>query len=177
MGNEVVIRRRKSLKSKIGLLTWLPALIMMVIIFRFSTANGDQSSALSSNLTNRLVNTAAAIMKIELTPEQKLSIEDSIHTPIRKLGHMTEYGLLGIAAAFALYIYHKKRGWNLFLWCEGICVLYACTDEFHQLFVPERSGQLMDVLIDSIGITLGLGFFYVVLLCRKKNKEKSPDFR
>jgi VanZ family protein len=144
----------------------------MVIIFRFSTANGEQSSGLSLNLTNQLVNKAAAMMNIELTPEQKLSIEESIHTPIRKLGHLTEYGLLGIAAAFALYVNHKKRGWNLILWCEGICVLYACTDEFHQLFVPERSGQILDVLIDSVGITLGLGFFCLVLFCRKKNKAK-----
>lgn len=32
-----------------------------------------------------------------------------------------------------------------------IAVLYACTDEYHQLFVPGRSGQLRDVMIDAVG--------------------------
>ncbi|UYJ41604.1 MAG: VanZ family protein [Lachnospiraceae bacterium] len=37
----------------------------------------------------------------------------------------------------------------MFSWM--IAVLYACTDEYHQLFVPGRSGQLRDVMIDAVG--------------------------
>lgn len=33
--------------------------------------------------------------------------------------------------------------------------LYACTDEFHQLFVPGRTGQIFDVLVDTLGATFG----------------------
>ena len=32
---------------------------------------------------------------------------------------------------------------------------YAATDEFHQLFVPGRSGQMTDVMIDSVGCLIG----------------------
>lgn len=42
----------------------------------------------------------------------------------------------------------------LFLAYAG--VLYAITDEIHQLYVPGRSGKWQDVLIDSIGIFLGI---------------------
>ena len=55
------------------------------------------------------------------------------------------------------------------MWCEGIGIFYACTDEIHQLFVPDRSGQLTDVLIDSIGLTLGLLFFLMMLKFRRRN--------
>ena len=33
---------------------------------------------------------------------------------------------------------------------------YAATDEFHQLFVPGRSGQISDVILDSAGAALGV---------------------
>ena len=33
--------------------------------------------------------------------------------------------------------------------------LYACTDEFHQLFVPGRTGQIFDVFVDTLGATFG----------------------
>ena len=35
-------------------------------------------------------------------------------------------------------------------------ILYACLDEIHQLFVSGRSGQIMDVFIDSMGIIIGI---------------------
>jgi len=37
------------------------------------------------------------------------------------------------------------------------CSLYAVTDEIHQLFVPGRSGELRDVMIDSIAALVGVG--------------------
>ena len=40
-----------------------------------------------------------------------------------------------------------------------IRAFYACTDEFHQLFVPGRAGLLSDVLIDSLSAVLGLVVF------------------
>jgi len=44
----------------------------------------------------------------------------------------------------------------------GICVLFAISDEVHQLFVPGRGGQVSDVLIDSAGASVGLGIYLLV---------------
>jgi VanZ family protein len=41
--------------------------------------------------------------------------------------------------------------------------LYAASDEFHQLFVPGRSGEVKDVLIDSAGAVTGALLFYLAL--------------
>lgn len=50
----------------------------------------------------------------------------------------------------------------------GLCILYSCTDEFHQLFINGRSGSFRDVLIDTIGILIGT-YLYKILIV---NKEK-----
>lgn len=44
----------------------------------------------------------------------------------------------------------------------GVGALYATSDEIHQLFVPGRSGQFTDVLIDTGGVVAG--YFFVVLV-------------
>ena len=48
------------------------------------------------------------------------------------------------------------------------CFLYACSDEVHQLFVPGRSGNIIDVGIDSIGSYFGILFFYIYYQLRRK---------
>ena len=55
-----------------------------------------------------------------------------------------------------------------------ICVLYAISDEIHQLFVPGRAGQVRDVLIDSSGSFLGifLVMLFVRFLRKIRNKNK-----
>ena len=49
-----------------------------------------------------------------------------------------------------------------------LCILYSCTDEIHQLFVSGRSGSIIDVMIDCIGIILGT---FVYKLFKKKIKK------
>ena len=52
----------------------------------------------------------------------------------------------------------------------GICFLYACTDEYHQLFIEGRAGQFTDVLIDTAGASLGCAIVVLIykLIYRKK---------
>jgi VanZ family protein len=74
-----------------------------------------------------------------------------VHFFVRKLAHLTEYGIL----AWLLY---RARGktqavWNI-SWARfalaGVLAI-AITDELHQHFVPSRVGSPVDVLIDVIG--------------------------
>ena len=52
-----------------------------------------------------------------------------------------------------------------------IAALYAASDEIHQLFVPGRSGQLSDVILDSAGALEGVAAFTV--LCWLINRRKA----
>ena len=51
------------------------------------------------------------------------------------------------------------------------CVFYAAIDEIHQLFVPGRSGEIKDVLIDSCGSFIGIHFYYFVSMIRRRLHE------
>jgi VanZ family protein len=65
---------------------------------------------------------------------------------LRKLAHITEYAVLAFLLRRALSA----------PWAFAAAVLYAISDEIHQSFVRGREGRLRDVLIDAVGIVLGL---------------------
>ena len=76
---------------------------------------------------------------------------------IRKAAHMSIYALL----AFCVYQAQEKPTIQKTL---IIVVIYACSDEFHQLFIPGRNGSPIDVGIDTLGALILLG------LCKKLSK-------
>ena len=50
--------------------------------------------------------------------------------------------------------------------------LYACTDELHQIFVPGRSAQFRDVLIDTLGASFGATITYLIIKLFTKIKTR-----
>ena len=54
-----------------------------------------------------------------------------------------------------------------------ICVIFAISDEFHQTFVAGRTGQSLDVLIDSAGALVGLVFYSTYHIVFKSGYKKA----
>jgi len=77
----------------------------------------------------------------------------------RKIVHATEYGVLWLLWARAL-------GYRRAAVAAVICVLYACSDEFHQTFVHGRHGAPLDVLIDSTGV----GLAWAIVRARRRRR-------
>jgi VanZ family protein len=76
----------------------------------------------------------------------------TIHSLIRKAGHLTEYAILGLLAARAFYDSANaglRRRW--FAFALSLIVFYAFSDEFHQSFTPSRTASVNDSLIDIAG--------------------------
>jgi VanZ family protein len=78
-----------------------------------------------------------------------------LHLCLRKLAHMTEYGI------FSLLIYASSLDavdfeWRPRLALRGIVVaaLYSLTDEYHQSFVVGRTPSIVDCGIDTVGASL-----------------------
>lgn len=71
---------------------------------------------------------------------------------IRKTAHMTLYAILAFYAACSQI---KPSFKKVLLFCA----CYACTDEFHQLFIPGRSGEIRDICIDCLGACIGFLLF------------------
>ena len=91
-----------------------------------------------------------------------------IDYPVRKAAHASEYALLGILLTGAIMDIRKPWKRQL-LACFLIGAAYAASDEFHQLFVPGRSGQIRDVMIDSAGVAAGI--ILACLAIRPSNAE------
>ncbi|MFA9376944.1 MAG: VanZ family protein [Lachnotalea sp.] len=142
-------------------LSFIPALLLMYMIYSFSAADGVASSGLSYKVSEKIVETVNEVMKLDLTSDEISSYKARINYPVRKAAHMTEYACLAVAIAFPLYVYGVRGIWLMFF-AGGLCVSYAGLDEYHQAFVAGRTSTIRDVAIDSIGVICGVIIVRVV---------------
>lgn len=82
---------------------------------------------------------------------------------IRKLAHIAEYFILTLLLYRAVNGQFCLRGFGLFIYPAGASLLYAVSDELHQLFIASRQCSALDILIDALGIA----GFYLMLKRRK----------
>ncbi len=158
-------------KRAIGFLVFsFLSVSLMVTIFCFSA----QPAEISQNTSDGFFATVEAIVaKLyggAVPPTVDAMLLD-FHAILRKLAHGFVYFLLGgcLTASFCCTLFFKK------LWKKGLCaasiaVFYAITDEVHQLFVPGRSGEVRDVLIDSLGVLVGVSIMLFSVALAKKRK-------
>lgn len=131
-------------------------IIWMIIIYLLSNQKGSDSSNLSNGLLY-------SIFKIFSLPDSL--INDCLLFFIRKLAHFTEYFILGILVITLLKEFKIQ---HIFIVSALICLLYALTDEIHQLFIDNRAGSIIDVIIDFSGATVGLLGYYILTKHKRK---------
>nr|WP_295307311.1 VanZ family protein [uncultured Blautia sp.] len=136
-------------------LSFLPAIVMMYVIYSFSAQTGEVSGALSYEVSYQIVETKNEVLNENKSYDELAYSASSIEFYVRKAAHMTEYCLLAIAISFPLYVYGVRGIW-LILLAGVICVGFAGLDEYHQSFVANRGPSMRDVGIDSIGVTVGI---------------------
>jgi VanZ family protein len=129
---------------------WLPVLVWMALIF---SASADRQSYRHSSLFFE------PLMRW-LFPTMPAATVEEIHHLFRKTCHLTEYALLGglFWRAIRRPVKQDRRPWR---WDEAglalaVVFAYAASDEFHQIFVPNRTALVSDVLIDTTGGAAGL---------------------
>lgn len=141
-------------KMKLKYFSWLPAMILMVIIFIFSSQIATTSDENSLPIAQVAYEIYENISNQEIEQSKEQNIINGINTFVRKSAHFLEYALLSFLIAFHIWACNKKVN-VIFLMAIIFSFLYASSDEFHQLFVEGRSGQFRDVLIDTSGAVLG----------------------
>lgn len=143
-------------------IAFLPSVFMMTIIFLFSANNGEESSKDSGFIVQIIWNLLDHVPFLNINHQQKMVIADNLEFVVRKAAHMTEYGILAICFLFGVFVFFKTsqnlmyRKKYIFMISWVMTILYAMTDEYHQLFVPGRSGKIMDVGIDATGALIFL---------------------
>ena len=123
---------------------------IMILIFLFSSQNGNDSSQTSSFI-------------LSLFPY--LKDIGNMEFYIRKLAHFTIYFILGLSS-FQMFLAYNMSSRKSLFFSVILCFVYACTDEFHQLFSLGRAAQLYDVFIDTCGALIS----NIFSLCFSKRK-------
>ncbi|MDR5659949.1 VanZ family protein [Serpentinicella sp. ANB-PHB4] len=144
-------------KKVILICSWLGVLLWMGVIFFFSHQPADASSELSEGFTEAIFQ---AIERVAPNIAEGIDLRQ-LHHIIRKYGHFFVYFVLGVVVLNAIRR-SGKDGLKSIIIAFIICVVYAISDEVHQTFIPGRSGEVTDVIIDSVGAAVGIGFYMAV---------------
>lgn len=141
---------------------WLPVILWLAVIF---FASGD---SLSSQRTSQFIGP----LLHWLFPAMSDATMAEVIFGIRKAAHMMEYAVLALLIwrAYRKPLVNDPRPWSrlqarraLFL-----SILYAGTDEFHQMFVPSREARIHDVALDACG---ALGALFLLWLLGRWKKD------
>jgi len=160
---------------------WAIVFFWMIVIFCFSAQPAPESARLSGGITEFVVSSIVSNFDNLTRYEQHVITRDASFI-IRKAAHMSIFAILGLftmlavnqtAKTVTLQKMQKKQTQSLI--ALGIGILYAISDELHQRFVPGRSCELRDVLIDVSGACVGIAIAWMVLHTRTDRiKHKTP---
>lgn len=138
-------------------IAWVLLIAWMILIFLMSHQPGEVSSSQSDLLLK-----VFSFIGIELNDY----FGELATFIIRKTAHFSEYMILFFLAYNVSIKYTKEKKVRLFL--IAFVFIYACTDEFHQNFIPGRNMAFKDVLIDTLGGIFG----YIIITIIDKFKLK-----
>lgn len=143
-------------------------ILWMSLIFLFSHQPATASDKVSNGVIDKIINTVKVISGHEFSDNELETISNYLIFPVRKLAHFTLYFILGILIYNTINLYHINNT-KILLISILLCMIYACSDEIHQLFVLGRSGELRDVLIDTLGSSLGILIVSKIINRKQKN--------
>jgi VanZ family protein len=138
---------------------WLPVALWAGIITLFSSHwfSGEHTSSVLLPILSALF---PGIHPSELA---------RLHAAIRKGAHVTEYLILGLLTVRALRI-ERTPLTRASVVAVVLGALFAASDEIHQSFVPTRTAAVGDVLIDTVGVVIGVAGWFLL-------RESSPTKR
>ncbi len=129
--------------------SWLLVILWIIMIFYLSHQPVEKSNSLSKNITKVIIETIEKI-----APDKEFNLSRINHI-VRKNAHFFAYLLLGVLLLQGLKIIGIE-GKKAVLLGIILSIIFAVSDEVHQLYVPGRGGQIKDVIIDSAGAIVGI---------------------
>ncbi len=159
------------------LLLWGIVVLWMGCIFALSA----ETAAESSNTSGTLLRSILAFFDekfVTYSEAEQTALVERYSFLIRKTAHFCIYAALGFFTSNALVWQRKTTGKPktkvipvLSIFIGG---LYAVSDEIHQAFVPGRSCEVRDMLIDTTGVILGVvcSLLLVYLITKHKKQHK-----
>ena len=137
-------------------------ILWITMIFCFSSQKGTSSSNLSNGLIYKVT---SYITGNKVSNKEKITLSNKYSKFVRKMAHFSVYLILGVLVISFISEFNIKRRYLL---AVILCIFYALTDELHQYFVPGRSCELLDVLLDSTSSLLGVLAYKFIISIKKR---------
>ena len=142
------------------------------IIFGFSSQDGEKSGNISKKITEEIITRIPQIQEKEQNEREAITLR--IEKVIRKIAHFSIYTAVGLLLMALISTFEMKEK-NRIIISLIIGIIYASSDEIHQSFVPERSPMITDVMIDTMGVMLGILLIMLGKEIIKKYKKNSKE--
>lgn len=142
------------------------------IIFGFSSQDGEKSGSLSRRITEKIATLIPQIQ--EKSKLEKENIMNTMESIIRKMAHFSIYTVVGLLLMALVSTYNIKEK-NRLIISLTTGIIYATSDEIHQSFVPGRSPMITDIVIDTMGVILGILLIILGKKIIKKYRENKQN--
>ena len=163
-GEAMALRKKRMLQCALG----AGIALVMLMIFLFSAQVAEASNQASESVLERILGWFQPL--ISLVTGRETIAHDELLFILRKIGHFSEYALLG----FLIYLMGRLSAWKYPAAVSLLSsVAYAATDEFHQMFTDGRGPSVRDVGIDGCGAFAGI--LLAMLVCRIISRVKSGN--
>jgi len=146
-------------KKKIKYVKCIIAIICCILIFSFSAMPAKASIKQSKGLTYNVIK---LLNGNNLNEKELEKLTKKINPVIRKIAHFSIYMILAIFTYMFIEELNikskseKERLRKNILYTCIFCIIYAIFDEIHQIYVPGRTGKVIDVVIDTLGSCMGI---------------------
>lgn len=161
--------KKLNMKQVIGLLL---IIIWMIVVFLFSNQQGNASSVTSNKVTKEIIEIMPSTKNLE--ENKKIEIVKKVNPIMRKIAHYSIYLVGGILIIFFISTIVKSEGRGV-LYSTLIGLIYAITDEIHQMFMDGRTAKVTDVYIDTLGVITGIVIYITIkkiIYCIKSKDDK-----
>lgn len=141
--------------------------LLMGVIFSLSADSAEASDAKSEVISDSVI--SRILSSFSLDDRQIAKVTTVTVLIVRKTAHFCEYAALGLLLCLCCQSFYKSNRFS-FSVSQALGSLYAVSDEIHQYFVPGRSCQISDMLLDSFGVAAGI--LAVLLAFRMIDKKR-----
>lgn len=149
--------------NKKSLILILIVIAWMGLIFKFSSESGEISANKSSSILSIIQKTSGNVLS---NKEKKIGFGYTIS--VRKTAHVISYFILSVLI-FASSYFILKSNKKAYLVAIMLSLIYAISDEVHQIFIPGRTATIRDVFIDMFGVALGM---LIIMIYKKVYTKK-----
>lgn len=165
-------------KVILSMLLFIFAILWAIGIYKLSAMNTQNSNGKSTDIIAMFIEDTLdvtneyGITNSHPTNSKLVRISQLINAPIRKVMHASVYLVLAfLAIVFFNVLMNNKHYWIALILALTFSIGFAMSDEIHQTYVSGRTGQFLDVVIDSIGALVGI-FIYTTYYIVYKNGYK-----